>query len=945
MKSRRSMLNKIIIIIFAIILVSIIFPQKSSAISFKNIADSAGKVLDNIFALLNYIGDAVMDLLQKQFVAPHPAIIIASTESHGYLNGLELMLTVFGLTTMIIGIFITGGFLANIGVAAASVVIKGATIGTLVFITGGATTLAVGKEFNGWSEKDGFDIPMMEYTPYTIFTGQVPAFDVNFIDPMDDIIITRNRIESNWEGRSYTNLLRLKDNENAPQPIYTYGGYGEIFASSNGRANSHPDTYSSLENAGLAGAMDAATAYAMNLYGFEESDKLEVSDENKTWSGNESGTIYVYRVRKVYLKRSTNKVLMEYEYFVSGGGFYSLSGYVSVWDLSNVEESEVVSVAKYESTAKILQNSISTWYNALRKFALVVLLSILVFIAIKIILTSVAEEKAKYKRFFIDWLIAVCLLFVLHYIMIFVLTISENLTEIFLHKSSTTIQCKLPDETKIDGVKLINEFIPGTNSGDIEVGKEGELTWVGDFVGYIRLQAGLTTRWEQVQYSLIYLVLVVDTCIFTVMYIKRTLYMAFFTMIAPLVAITYPLDMMKDNQAQAFSTWLKEYVFNALIQPVHLIIYTMTISTVMEMLVIKHPVYALVALGFIMPAERFLRKMFGFEKASTLSAMGQMAGGAMVFSGIQKLSALGQKKKKQNDDDKKQDAIRTEDKNGIKLAEPKQNSQKKTSNVVKDGESNKREQSTITTNTQPKQNTSPNPQNVNQKQLKAQSKRLKVQKSNHSVRRAVDKLGARSARKALKSRPLKTLGRWHAKALGAAALGSIGLVAGVASGDFGKVATYTAGAAGVGAKIGGNISDNIWDEARDIKENFRKGYLGEDEYNNRELNKEFFMSDGWIDIENDSGIFPELSGHERRKAIKETTQEYLDAGIDDPKKIQEGMKCGLSTEEAIYAIKLAEIIGKDDWNDPDKKAAFKERYQSALGDNANEIWKNINKFF
>ena len=130
-----------------------------------------------------------------------------------------------------------------------------------------------------------------------------------------------------------------------------------------------------------------------------------------------------------------------------------------------------------------------------------------------------------------------------------------------------------------------------------------------------------------------------------------------------------------------------------------------------------------------------------------------------------------------------------------------------------------------------------------------------------------------------------------------------------------------------------------------IKENFRKGYLGEDEYNNRELNKEFFMSDGWIDIENDSGIFPELSGHERRKAIKETTQEYLDAGIDDPKKIQEGMKCGLSTEEAIYAIKLAEIIGKDDWNDPDKKAAFKERYQSALGDNANEIWKNINKFF
>ena len=147
------------------------------------------------------------------------------------------------------------------------------------------------------------------------------------------------------------------------------------------------------------------------------------------------------------------------------------------------------------------------------------------------------------------------------------------------------------------------------------MGKEGKLTWYGDFVGYVRLKAGLESKWQSVQYAVIYLVLVVYTCIFTVMYIKRTLYMAFFTMIAPLIAVTYPLDKIKDGQAQAFSLWFKEFTFNALIQPVHLIIYTITISTVMDMLVTKYPVYALVALGFIMPAEKILRKMFGFEKA------------------------------------------------------------------------------------------------------------------------------------------------------------------------------------------------------------------------------------------------------------------------------------------------------------------------------------------
>ena len=184
-------------------------------------------------------------------------------------------------------------------------------------------------------------------------------------------------------------------------------------------------------------------------------------------------------------------------------------------------------ILKYESSARILQNSISTWYKVLRRVALVVLLSMLIFVGIKMILASVAEEKAKYKKFFIDWLIAICLLFILHYIMLFILTISENLTKIFVPRSATTIECTLPEDTTVDGVVLKNEFVPKADEGEnIKIGKDGQVTWVGDFVGYVRLKAGLNTKWDQVSYSLIYLVLVVDTCIFTVMYIKRVLYMA-----------------------------------------------------------------------------------------------------------------------------------------------------------------------------------------------------------------------------------------------------------------------------------------------------------------------------------------------------------------------------------------------------------------------------------
>ena len=57
-------------------------------------------------------------------------------------------------------------------------------------------------------------------------------------------------------------------------------------------------------------------------------------------------------------------------------------------------------ILKYESSARILQNSISTWYKVLRRVALVVLLSMLIFVGIKMILASVAEEKAKYKNYY-----------------------------------------------------------------------------------------------------------------------------------------------------------------------------------------------------------------------------------------------------------------------------------------------------------------------------------------------------------------------------------------------------------------------------------------------------------------------------------------------------------------------------------------------------------------
>ena len=54
-----------------------------------------------------------------------------------------------------------------------------------------------------------------------------------------------------------------------------------------------------------------------------------------------------------------------------------------------------------KSSAEELQKNISKWYKALRLFALVGLLSVLVYVGIRIIISSTGQEKAKYKKMII----------------------------------------------------------------------------------------------------------------------------------------------------------------------------------------------------------------------------------------------------------------------------------------------------------------------------------------------------------------------------------------------------------------------------------------------------------------------------------------------------------------------------------------------------------------
>lgn len=275
-----------------------------------------------------------------------------------------------------------------------------------------------------------------------------------------------------------------------------------------------------------------------------------------------------------------------------------------------------------------LRGTIAGWYNALTMIAMVGLLSVLVYLGIRMLLSSIAADRAKYKQMLMDWVVAMCLLFTLHFIMSFALTMVETVTAMLSsgeNNTSITVYA-----TNMDGF-ILSKY---------------QIAFQTNLMNYVRFMVQAGDLSVKLGFLGLYIMLVIYSIRFTWIYLKRVINMAFLTLIAPMVALTYPIDKVSDGKAQAFNMWLKEFTYNALIQPIHLLLYKILLGSAID-IAADNPLYAIAALGFIIAAEKMVKQMFGFGKASggTVASMAGAAGvtalAAKLLNGAGKKVAAG----------------------------------------------------------------------------------------------------------------------------------------------------------------------------------------------------------------------------------------------------------------------------------------------------------------
>lgn len=245
------------------------------------------------------------------------------------------------------------------------------------------------------------------------------------------------------------------------------------------------------------------------------------------------------------------------------------------------------------SSIKVIRENVAAWYYTLRIFSIAALLVVLLYIGIRMAISTVASDQARYKKMITDWLVSFALIFLLHYIVIVTINVNNALVEI-----------------------LRNVMDNMSNSGQTNFEKLASSLVKKSFIG------SASVTWAN---AICYAVLVGVTAAFLFSYIKRMLIIGFLIMIAPIITITYSMDRAGDGKAQALNTWFREFMLNVLIQPFHCLIYLVFVSAAIQLIAaagwssVSGAVLAILCMIFIFTAEKIVKEIFGFKQSSTMA--------------------------------------------------------------------------------------------------------------------------------------------------------------------------------------------------------------------------------------------------------------------------------------------------------------------------------------
>ena len=221
-------------------------------------------------------------------------------------------------------------------------------------------------------------------------------------------------------------------------------------------------------------------------------------------------------------------------------------------DVNFFDDSEAVQeIKKKNPKAFIIQlrNGVRMWYYIIRNIAIMVMVVILMYVAIRMLLniyTSSAEDKARYKEMMIAWVKALSTLVVMHIIIYTVIAFNTDIIN------------TIKDVAHIDDPRLQN-------------------------LNIILLERALDIRLSiSFPATILYVLVTYLTVQYFFLYLKRFILVLILIISGPFIILKTAYESTGKSVSKAYSKWLYDLMINVMEQSLHALFYALFVKNLFE---------------------------------------------------------------------------------------------------------------------------------------------------------------------------------------------------------------------------------------------------------------------------------------------------------------------------------------------------------------------------
>ncbi|MBQ9314419.1 MAG: hypothetical protein IJ220_05420 [Clostridia bacterium] len=236
------------------------------------------------------------------------------------------------------------------------------------------------------------------------------------------------------------------------------------------------------------------------------------------------------------------------------------------------------------NASTILREIITKWYQYFRKLALIVILISLIVVGIRYFIQT-PESRVKARDVLKKVVMAVALVYFFPYVMRYAFDINEAIVKYIASKYSTEDKItafaitQISDLTRDDlefrspayiSLRGMRVGAGSSEATQLYLNKLENYKKQVDVMRMMRAFGGVTLRFA---YIIIWWIMLAQTYILTIIYLKRYLLIAFLIIVYPLVIIGYIVGGMFGRRQTAFNRWCGQFFTNVFLQTIHAIMY------------------------------------------------------------------------------------------------------------------------------------------------------------------------------------------------------------------------------------------------------------------------------------------------------------------------------------------------------------------------------------